>query len=134
MSSRYIATVINILDNYTIVVNIGADDGVKNGQEFLVVGIGELLRDPNTGEPLEQLEIVRGRVQVTHVQKKITTLRSCDFIRENEKREITRVRSSGGGLLTLTMPQETTTESIVPAVERLRQLHGVQLGDQLIKT
>jgi len=44
--------------------------------EFVVYAEGEELTDPDTGESLGTLEIVRGRAYAKHVQKRLTTLRS----------------------------------------------------------
>lgn len=132
--SRYIAKVVKVLDPYTIAINAGSDKGFSVGQRFTLVSLGEMLTDPDTGERLEQLEIVRGKVEVTHVQNKISTLKSCDYTKEAEKKEITRVKSTGTGLLSLTLPQETVTENITPAQPRLRQLHDVQIGDLLVNS
>jgi hypothetical protein len=58
-----------------LVVNRGSIDGVKLGARFLVYMLSdEELTDPETGEPLGQLEIVRGRGVVSHVQERIATL------------------------------------------------------------
>ena len=71
------ATVIKVIDEYKIVINRGEIDDIKNGQRFLVYALeDEPLVDPDTGESLGNLEIVRGTGKVTHVQKKISTIES----------------------------------------------------------
>ncbi|GAB3396997.1 hypothetical protein NX774_19920 [Massilia agilis] len=140
MSDRYFGKVVKVQDRYTIVVNVGLDAGVKLGQRFLIVGLGETINDPDTGEPLEQLEIVRGKAQVTHVQSKIATLSSVELEREPETKEITKVlsRPSGisgliaGGILSAG-GQNTVTETIRPGEVRPKELAGVQVGDFLIR-
>jgi hypothetical protein len=68
--------VVKILNRYEVVINLGAEDGVKESDEFVVFAQGEEVMDPDTGESLGILEIVRGEALVKHVQPKITTLRS----------------------------------------------------------
>lgn len=70
MNPRYLGKVVSIVNATTVVVNIGADHSIRAGQTFVVVGLGETITDPDTGEVLEQLELVRGRVEATHVQQK----------------------------------------------------------------
>lgn len=64
-----------IIDRYTLVLNRGADDGIRTDQKFLIYGMSDFeIEDPETGEPLGQLEIVKGTGRVTHVQPKVTTI------------------------------------------------------------
>ena len=58
-----------------LVVNRGAEDGVKNGSRFLVYALSdEDIVDPESGESLGRLEIVRGRAVATHVQARMATI------------------------------------------------------------
>ena len=68
--------VARVIDNFTLVLNKGAADGVKEGQRFLVYGTGEVIADPDTGDSLGRLEIVRGTGKVTHLQEKMATIGS----------------------------------------------------------
>lgn len=70
------AKVVKIIDNYQIVINKGLNDGIKNGDRFLVYVIGEEIKDPDTDESLGNLEIVCGEAIVSHTQDKIATLES----------------------------------------------------------
>jgi len=73
--------VIGIITPYQIVLNKGTEDGVKNGLRVLVYGLGQEMRDPDTNEVIEQLEIIRGRGKVVHTQKKICTV-DCTDVQE----------------------------------------------------
>ena len=53
--------VVKLLDEYKIVINKGANDGIKVGQVFLVYKEDEELFDPDTNESLGRLEIVKGK-------------------------------------------------------------------------
>lgn len=81
MSERYFGKVVHISDKFSVVINAGAEKDVKVGMKFLVVGLGDVIRDPDSGEELEQLEIVRGRAEVVHVQPKLSTLKSIEVDR-----------------------------------------------------
>lgn len=71
------ATVVKVLDDYMVVINRGSDHGVKKGDSFLVYFVEpDELVDPTTGEALGRLEIVRGSGSATHVQPKLSTLRT----------------------------------------------------------
>lgn len=132
MSNRYFGKVVATTDRFTIVMNRGSEHGVNNGDKFLIVGLGPVIIDPDTQEELERLEIVRGKVSVFHVQEKISSARSCEFMRSSDVKEIKKVTSRGGGVIGFLGPQDTVTESIKPGDEQLKELNGAQVGDLLL--
>lgn len=134
MSDRYFGKVVSALDGFTIVINKGFDNDVKIGDRFLVVGLGPLITDPDTSEELGYLEIVRGKVRITHIQEKISTARSCEVEKSSDVKEIKKVTSRGsGGISNFLGPQDTVTESITPGQETLKMLKDAQVGDLLLK-
>lgn len=134
MDERYFGKVVSLIDKFTIVMNKGANDGVKADDKFLVITLGDVITDPDTGEELEKLEIVRGKVKVIHPQEKISTLRSCEYEKSKDQKEIKKVTSRGGtGISMLFGGQDTVTESITPGEETLKELNSAQIGDLLIK-
>lgn len=62
-----------IVDEYTVILNVGSADGVKEGVTFVIFDQGDEVADPDTGESLGRWEIVKGRVMVSHVQERIST-------------------------------------------------------------
>lgn len=70
--------VVKVLDIYTLVVNLGKDHGVKNGDRFLIYTLGEEIFDPDTNESLGQIELVKGEGQAIHVQDRLTTIKSSN--------------------------------------------------------
>ena len=72
------AKVVKVLSPNEIVVNLGSADGVDSTSRFLVFTLGGELKDPDTGESLGVLEIVRGRGEAKHVQERLTTVRSIE--------------------------------------------------------
>jgi hypothetical protein len=141
VSDRYFAKVVSVQDKYVVVINAGADKGVKVGQRFLVVGLGEALTDPDTGEDLGRLEVVRGTVQATHVQDKVATLRSSEYEVDPDIKKIEKVTtkaSSGiGAIRTISRlygdSTDTITEVITPGASRLKSLVDPDIGDYVIK-
>lgn len=82
--------VVRIISPYKVVINAGLDDGLKEGSRFLIYELGEMLKDPDSGEDLEQVEIVRGTGKLVHLQNKIATIAS----NMEEKKPITITRKS----------------------------------------
>ncbi len=75
-SSRFPAKIVEIISEDRVAFNRGSNEGVKKGQRFLVYALGKELLDPETGESLGQLEIVRGTGAAVHVQDRLTTIES----------------------------------------------------------
>lgn len=71
-----LGTVAKVVDEYTVVINRGVNDGVSIGARFLIYGVGEEITDPETNESLGALELVRGIGSVTHVQERLSTITS----------------------------------------------------------
>lgn len=128
MEEKYddLAKVAQKMDKYTFVINRGSDDGISINDRFLIFGLGDNVADPDTGEDLGALEIVKGRALVTHVQEKISTLES------SESRKIPGTirkirREPGPGLFAFTQgPRE---EEIEEGPEVRRQAIDVKVGD-----
>lgn len=85
--------VVKIVSPYQVVINGGSETGLKKGQRFLIYAIGEMINDPDTGEELEQLEIVKGSGKIVHLQNRIATIESD--MTEETPRTIKRTASLG---------------------------------------
>lgn len=135
MNEKYFAKVVKVIDKFTIVINAGTDKGVVQGKNFLIVGIGEAIIDPDTNESLGALELVRGKARVVHVQDRIATLTSAEYEKQPDVREITKVSATGRSstLHSLLGQHGTVTESIKPSEPRLKQFMGIQVGDFAIE-
>ncbi|MCQ9473596.1 hypothetical protein NRB15_24970 [Pseudomonas alliivorans] len=137
MKARYIGKVVGIVDEKTVIVNVG-EGTVEVGQTFLIVSLGPVIKDPDTDEDLEQLEIVRGRARVTHVQQKISTLTSVEVTKEPDVKTVTRsspVRNRlGHSTISSFFPErDSVTESIQEGAERISPLRGATVGDRIIR-
>ena len=137
-NNRYFAQIVDIIDNLNVVMNAGENREVKIGNQFLIVGIGKEIFDPDTAESLGFVEIIKGNVKVVHVQEKMATLQSADLIKKPDVREITKVSKSNEGRDALTRmlsnfsPSQTTTEIIKPQEANLKPLNNVEIGDKII--
>jgi hypothetical protein len=107
--------VVDIISPFQIILNCGNEDGVINGQRFIIYAIGKVIIDPDTGDDLETLEIVKGKGKIIHLQNKICTLESIEF---NETPTTVTRRTSILG------PSEETHIN----KEKL-PFHQVQIGD-----
>lgn len=71
------ANVADIINPLRLVINRGENDGIRLQQRVLVYSISdEEIKDPNTGESLGYLEIVKGTGRVVHLQDKLATIES----------------------------------------------------------
>ncbi len=65
--------VAQILSENCIIINVGAQAGVKVGMAFAVLARGEEVKDPESGEALGRWEVPKGHIRVTHVQERLAT-------------------------------------------------------------
>lgn len=76
MTDTIVAKVAAVMDDTTLVLNAGSQMGVKEGMLFDVVAQHQEITDPDTGQSLGQWEVAKARVVVTHLQEKMSTVRS----------------------------------------------------------
>ncbi|MCT7970416.1 hypothetical protein NG799_29310 [Laspinema sp. D1] len=71
------ALVAQVINPSQLVINRGSLHGVKVGQRMLIYRTGDQeIKDPESGESLGYLELVKGTGKVIHVQEKICTIES----------------------------------------------------------
>ena len=73
MSAAIEGKVAQILSENLIIINVGAEAGVKLGMCFAVLAQGEEVADPESGAVLGRWEIPKGHLRVTHVQERLAT-------------------------------------------------------------
>jgi hypothetical protein len=108
-----------------VVINRGVRDGVKLGDRFLVFGEGPRIIDPDTGKDLGQLELVRGRGEVVHVQEHLATIRTIERSRTRPAKRITRQVNRLE--LAVGLPGRVVEEELAPEAEV--PFEAVRLGD-----
>lgn len=124
---KFPAKILKIIDSKTIVIDRGAEDGVKNGDIYLVYALGEDIVDPDTKENYGKLEIVKGRAIAEHTQEKITTLKSSKTTLPG-KRIIYRKSGLNNTLFSLMGANTETKEEINQRGETL-PFDNVKIGD-----
>lgn len=122
---RSMPKVVKVIDPFRIAINRGEDDGVKKGAVYLIFGIGERISDPDTGDDLGLLELVRGKAKVTHVQKRLATLESIEYeITPPRTKKIKRL----GGVMSY-LNNLPAVEEIVEGEERDQAPLNASVGD-----
>ena len=107
-----------------VVINRGLRQGLKQGDRFLVFGIGPRIVDPDTGEDLGELELVRGQGKIVHLQNDIATIRSIGRRRTRPAKRI--IREADPHSL-FDWNRKVIEEELSPEVEI--PFEGVRLGD-----
>ncbi|MBA7505814.1 hypothetical protein ES706_04491 [subsurface metagenome] len=70
----------NLIDSYTVALNIGKNHGVEKGMRFLVLGPEVQIIDPDTTEKLGAFEYIKARIEVTDVSDKYSLARSIEEV------------------------------------------------------
>ena len=87
------ARVAAVVDDSTLVLNVGFRQGVVEGMAFVVFDEHADVTDPVTHASLGRLECVKAKVQVTHVQASMCTVRA-PVVSEREVTDGTRPLSA----------------------------------------
>jgi hypothetical protein len=66
--------------DFEVVLNAGRDKKVALGQRYILYRTGVEIRDPDTGEPLGILERVLGTGVISHVQDRLSVLKSTEQV------------------------------------------------------
>jgi hypothetical protein len=61
-----------ILSPTKVVLSAGAEHGVLEGMIFVIYELGDAVQDPETREPLGQLELHKARIKVSQVQERLS--------------------------------------------------------------
>lgn len=68
--------VIKIFSETSLLVNLGKNDGVKRGDRFAVIERGGEEKDPDSGESLGELELVKAELIAVDVQERMSILQT----------------------------------------------------------
>jgi len=71
--------VLKILDPYSVIVNIGYNDGIQKDMKFIIYTLGEEIYDPETNDVIDKLEIIKHRMRVVQIQEKFSILKSDEY-------------------------------------------------------
>jgi len=67
-------------DEYTVVVNIGSEDGVKETHRYVIYSESEPIVDPETGEELGSIEYKVAEVKPTQIHESHSVMRTNESI------------------------------------------------------
>lgn len=70
MSQPIKGKISNIIDQYTVALNVGKNKNVVKGMKFRILAKTVEVKDPDTGETLGTFEFEKDRIEVTEVQEK----------------------------------------------------------------
>jgi len=76
MSTLLKGYVMKILNPSTVIISLGRLNGVKKHMKFVIYEEGEMIIDPKTKAQIERLELVKGEIEVVHVQEKVSIAES----------------------------------------------------------
>ncbi|MFH1327632.1 MAG: hypothetical protein ABIH76_02080 [Candidatus Bathyarchaeota archaeon] len=76
MSKLLKGKIARILTPHSVVITVGRIHGAREGMKFIIYEEGEMITDPDTFAEIERLELVKGRVEVTNVQEKVSIAES----------------------------------------------------------
>jgi hypothetical protein len=80
MSKKLIGKVADLIDNRTLVINLGIADNVRPGMVFMVYDeVGKIVKDPISGVELGRLKVPKIEVKVTHVDNKYSVAETHKF-------------------------------------------------------
>ncbi|MDE2807469.1 MAG: hypothetical protein OXN90_03550, partial [Gemmatimonadota bacterium] len=71
MSAPIEGKVAAIIDDTTLVLNVGSEQGVQEGMAFAIFASHGEIEDPDSGQSLGRWEAVKARVVATHVQERL---------------------------------------------------------------
>jgi hypothetical protein len=75
-----------IVDERTVIINRGAEAGVREGMKFAILAGGDAVADPDTGEALGTWEVVKDYVKAAHVQEKISVCTAARTTADSEQK------------------------------------------------
>ncbi len=78
---KKIYKVIKIIDDTSIVINAGSDDGITTADRFEIFTTGNEIKDPDTGEVLGTLDTIKETVSVDNLFPKMCICRDIMIIK-----------------------------------------------------
>lgn len=134
MNTEYIGVIAQIYDDQTqFVLNKGSAHGIKQHHRFIIFELGNEVIDPESGENLGALEMIKGRVKPLHIQEKITTLISEEITKTPVIEEyIYKNNLTASARWGITSSSNTPTSKIVSEeTTRIKPLNNVKIGDKV---
>ncbi|MCK8154417.1 hypothetical protein MYG01_21420 [Citrobacter amalonaticus] len=134
MSNNIYAKIIHINDDKTqFVINKGSENNINSipsYKKFLIVELGDSVIDPDTGENLGVLEIVKGEAKIFHIQEKMTTLISNEHIQTPAMEEVIYKNSRNKTFFGVPVLEQEPSSKIKKQPGKIvKPLVNVKIGD-----
>lgn len=81
--SEYYFRVIEILDEYSILINYGNDEGACEGDEIRIISTGPEVKDPETGETLGTLDSIKSELTIVTTYNKFSLCKKIEITTNN---------------------------------------------------
>lgn len=115
-----------IIDDYTLVINAGQNQNIKENQRFLIFSLdGDEVYDPDTNELLGCLEITKGTATAISVLEKMTVIKSDMY------RTVTHLDLTAS--LAISAISGENSNALKPGDKKLVGFKNVKVGD-LVKS
>lgn len=75
--------VIEIIDEYSILINYGRDDGANEDDKVRIIGIGPKIIDPETREELGTLDLIKATLTITTTYDKFSLCEKVETTTKN---------------------------------------------------
>lgn len=72
LSEHISGKVIKIISLFSVIIDVGTNEGVKRGMKFIIYEEGDVIKDPTSNNSLGRLELVKATVEVEHVQPNLS--------------------------------------------------------------
>ncbi len=131
--------VAKILDEYSIVINVGRNSGVVDGMVFAIfVQSDEEIKDPDSGEVLGKLENIKEHVFVSHVQDRFSTCVAGVKETSCEEHESHNAQTLSGAMMAESMTarpgNKISSEKLnvnTSQITGVPQLESISVGDMV---
>lgn len=75
-----IGKIINIIDQYAVVIDKGEIDGVSVGMKFKIFEYGDMIKDVSTNQDIEKIELTKDVIRVITTQEKISICETAETV------------------------------------------------------
>ncbi len=132
--------VARILDEYSVIINVGRNNGVTGDMVFAVFTQSEdEIKDPDSGESLGKLENVKDYVTATHIQDKFTVCIAQETKNMHKEGEASGTQTLSGAMMAESMSarpggSKISTEKLnvnVSQITGVPQLGPISVGDRI---
>lgn len=119
--------IIKIISDMKVVVNLGSEDGIRNGTILEIYSPGEEVTDPDTGESLGTLDTIKAYIEVINVFPKMS------ICKNNASREYNALAGITQALIqTKTLPLDVDKTEITGGINNFDKI--IHVGDLVRKS